>query len=136
LGVYFNLSIWYKLNNKTMYGAVFMIIGALITIVGNIVFVPIYGIAAAAYCHLVVYSVLVLLSYTIGQSNYKVPYDMRKLLIYILLPVLITVGFAWVKPSHIYIRLVIGNAILLTFVTFALWNEGILKEVKLISKRW
>ncbi len=62
MGIFFNLSIWYKLTNKTMYGAILVIIGASVTVVINLLFIPRYGYVASAWAHLLCYSLMVLLS--------------------------------------------------------------------------
>lgn len=82
IGIFFNLSIWYKLENKTMIGALLVIIGALITIFINVLFVPRYGYIASAWGHLVCYSVMIVLSYLLSRKHFRIPYDFRKLLIY------------------------------------------------------
>jgi len=82
IGIFFNLSIWYKLKNKTMIGAALVITGALITILINVAFVPEYGYVAAAWGHLVCYSVMIVLSYLISRKYYRIPYDFRKVSVY------------------------------------------------------
>lgn len=82
IGVFFNLSIWYKLTNKTMIGAILVITGALITIIVNVIFVPSYGYVAAAWGHLVCYSVMILLSYLLSRKLFYIKYDLRKLSFY------------------------------------------------------
>jgi O-antigen/teichoic acid export membrane protein len=87
MGVFFNLSIWYKLTNKTMIGAVLVILGALITIAINAVFIPTYGYVASAWAHLVCYSVMVILSYVWSRKYYAIPYPTLKILLYIVFAV-------------------------------------------------
>jgi O-antigen/teichoic acid export membrane protein len=75
LGAYFNLSIWYKLNDKTKMGALIGLIGAVLTVVMLFSLVPHYGFIAAAYTTLAVYASLAAISYFVGQRFYKVPYQ-------------------------------------------------------------
>jgi len=82
MGAFFNLSVWYKLTNKTMIGARLVIIGALITIIINVLFVPRFGYYASAWGHLVCYSVMVLLSWFWSRKYYKIPYDFKRILFY------------------------------------------------------
>jgi len=89
LGIYYNLSIWYKLTNKNMLGAYITIGGAVITIVLNILLIPklhYLGAAIATFC---CYLFMMIISYVLGQKHYPVPYAKKKLLAYILLVVLI-----------------------------------------------
>ena len=83
MGIFFNLSIWYKLTNKTMIGAILVLLGALITILINSIFIPVYGYVASAWAHLVCYSVMVILSYAWSRKHYAIPYNTVAILIYI-----------------------------------------------------
>lgn len=82
MGIFFNLSIWYKLTNKTMIGAILVLVGAFITIVINVLFIPAYGYAASAWAHLICYSVMVLLSYIWSRKYYPIPYKTGRILLY------------------------------------------------------
>lgn len=82
MGAFFNLSVWYKLTNKTMIGARLVIIGALITIIINVLFVPRFGYYASAWGHLLCYSVMVFLSWFWSRKHYKIPYDFKRILFY------------------------------------------------------
>ncbi len=84
LGIYTSLSIWYKLSEKTIYGAIISIIGVLVTLLINFMFIPKYGYEASAYATLVCYGLMVIISYFTGQFHYKVPYDLKKIFIYFL----------------------------------------------------
>ncbi|MCF8345680.1 MAG: oligosaccharide flippase family protein [Bacteroidales bacterium] len=83
MGIFFNLSIWYKLTNRTLTGALLVTIGAIITIVVNVIFVPVYGYFASAWGHLLCYTVMVILSFLLSRKHYKIPYDFKRILIYI-----------------------------------------------------
>lgn len=85
LGVYVNLSIWYKLTDRTLLGAGVALVGALITIVALWLLVPAYGYAGAAWAHLLCYSAMVLISYLLGRRYYPVPYDLPRVIGYITL---------------------------------------------------
>jgi len=89
MGVFFNLSIWYKLTNKTMVGAALVLIGALITLLINVFFIPEYGYRASAWAHLICYSVMVVLSYLWSRKHYAIPYPVGKILSYMGLAVLL-----------------------------------------------
>lgn len=89
MGIFFNLSIWYKLTNKTMIGAVLVFIGATITVVINAVFIPRYGFLASAWAHLVCYSVMVVLSYLWSRKYYAVPYKITRIVVYMALALVI-----------------------------------------------
>ena len=79
LGVYFNLSVWYKLTDKTLYGSYIAIIGAIITVVLNFLLIPILGFRGSAYATLVCYFSMAAISYYFGQKHFKVPYNLSKM---------------------------------------------------------
>ena len=89
MGIFFNLSIWYKLTNKTIIGAVLVIIGAGVTVVVNAVFIPRYGYVASAWAHLLCYSLMVILSYLWSRKHYAIPYKTGRILAYMALALLI-----------------------------------------------
>jgi O-antigen/teichoic acid export membrane protein len=88
MGIFFNLSIWYKLTNKTLIGAALVLIGASITVTVNILFIPKYGYVASAWGHLLCYSVMVVLSFILSRKHYRIPYDFKRILLYFALIVI------------------------------------------------
>jgi len=80
LGIYFNLSVWYKLTDKTEYAAIISVIGAIITLVLNFVLIPVIGFYGSAWATLVVYFTMCLMSYFWGRKYYQVPYQLIKML--------------------------------------------------------
>jgi O-antigen/teichoic acid export membrane protein len=83
LGIYYNLSIWYKLTHKTLSGAYITIIGATITILINYIFIPTYGYMACAWATFLCYFAMMAICYVWGQKEYRIPYAWKKLLAYI-----------------------------------------------------
>jgi O-antigen/teichoic acid export membrane protein len=83
LGVYVNLSVWYKLTDRTLTGAVVSVGGAALTIVLNVLFIPKFGYVASAWATLACYVAMALVSYWLGQKYYPVPYEWWRLLLYI-----------------------------------------------------
>jgi len=82
MGIFFNLSIWYKLTNKTLTGAVLVLIGAGLTILINTLFVKKYGYVASAWGHLICYTVMVVLSFLLSRKHYSIPYDIKRIILY------------------------------------------------------
>ena len=83
LGIYYNLSIWYKLSNKTMYGAYITLIGAAVTLLINYFFIPHFSYVACAWATFFCYGTMMVISYTWGQKHYPIPYAVKKLVAYI-----------------------------------------------------
>lgn len=111
LGVYYNLSIWYKLTNKNNYGAVITLIGAAITIIANIVLIPIWHYAGAAVATFLCYSFMMVCSYIWGQKHYPVPYPVKKLIGY-LVTVVLLYGvhrlITWIMPERLWLSVILG----------------------------
>ena len=116
LGIYYNLSIWYKLTNKNMYGAAITIAGAVITIVLNILLIPelhYLGAALATFC---CYLFMMILSYSLGQRYYPVPYAKKKLIAYLVIVALLYAVHRGLLMISDNIWFAIGSATLLLFL--------------------
>jgi O-antigen/teichoic acid export membrane protein len=129
LGIYMNLSIWYKLSDQTKYGLYISGIGAVLTLVLNYIFIPKYSYMASAWISMIAYASMMILSYLWGQRNYPIPYNLKKNLAYIGSSViLVYISFSVFKRN-----IFIGNALLLFFAGAAFFNER--KELKAIFNR-
>ncbi len=89
LGIYYNLSIWYKITNKTFAGGIITLIGVLITVVINWVFIPKYSYVACAWATFLCYFTMMVVSFIWGQKHYHVPYAWKKLSAYLVIVVLL-----------------------------------------------
>jgi O-antigen/teichoic acid export membrane protein len=119
LGIYINLSIWYKLSDQTRYGIYISGIGAILTIVLNIIFIPAFSYVASAWISLAAYTAMMIASYIMGQKNYPIPYNLKKILAYLTVSVVIVfVSFVVFKRN-----LIVGNALFLIFTLTTLYLE-------------
>ncbi|NTW32754.1 MAG: oligosaccharide flippase family protein, partial [Bacteroidetes bacterium] len=100
LGIYYNLSIWYKLTGQTKFGALISIFGALLTVVLNLWLIPIIGYMGSAWTTLICYATMMILSFIFGQKYYNVNYNMKKILGYIGLSLLLYVISIYIKPEN------------------------------------
>ena len=82
LGVFYNLSVWYKLTDMTRYGAIIAFSGAVITVVLNVLLVPRFGYTGAAWAHLACYLAMVIISFGLGRKYYRIDYDLRNIFLY------------------------------------------------------
>ena len=129
LGIYMNLSIWYKLSDQTKYGLYISGIGAVLTIVLNYLLIPKYSYMASAWISFAAYAVMMVLSYLWGQKNYPIPYNIKKNLSYIIISaVLVYMSFSVFKRN-----IFIGNALFILFAAGALFTER--KELKAIFSK-
>ena len=85
LGIYYSISVWYRLTDNTRKGSVISIIAAVLTILLNIIFIPYYGFKASAWATLAVYVFLAFANYIVGQKYFKVPYNIPKISLFIIL---------------------------------------------------
>jgi O-antigen/teichoic acid export membrane protein len=129
LGIYHNLSIWYKLTDKTYYGMYFSIIGAIITIILNLLLIPSFGFIASAWITLVAYSMMSLMSYFYGKKYYKIPYDIGKINLYLLSSILLS------SISFLYFRnnLWVSSIMIISFIGYIIINER--KEILTLVKK-
>lgn len=114
LGIYYNLSIWYKLTNKNLTGAWITLVGAVITIIFNWVFIPVWGYVACAIATVLCYGFMMVTSYMLGQKYYPVPYAWKKLLAYIGVCILLYLVHATIRHYSGSVWLNHGAGLVLT----------------------
>jgi len=129
LGIYHNLSIWYKLTDKTRYGMYISLIGAVITIGFNVVFIPKLGFMACAYATLLAYGLMMLISLGLGRMHYPVPYDFKRIAMYLLCGTLIS----FLSYYQFDRDILIGTVFLCAFVIAVVLLEK--KDLKRILKK-
>jgi O-antigen/teichoic acid export membrane protein len=129
LGIYHNLSVWYKITDRTKFGAYISIVGAIMTLVINIVFISAYSYKASAVATLVAYSIMVLLSYYFGRKYYPIPYNLKKIGLYLMLSVAMSVlSFYYFRGNYI-----LGISMLIVFLGIVFFSEK--NEIKQLLKR-
>lgn len=89
-GIYQSLSVWYKIKDKTFYGAVISVIAAVITILINVLFIPHLGYVASAYATLTAYGIMMGISYKLGKKHIDIPYDFKGIALYLGLSILLS----------------------------------------------
>jgi O-antigen/teichoic acid export membrane protein len=129
LGIYHNLSIWYKLTDRTRFGMYISLIGAAITIGFNLIFIPKIGFMACAYATLIAYSLMMFISYVLGRKYYPVPYDVSRIAMYLL----ISTALSFITYYHLDRNMLLGTVFLLLFLVLIAFLER--KELKLLIKR-
>lgn len=99
LGIYYNISVWYKITDRMRMGLYITLMGAVITFVGNIIFIPKWGMYAAAWTTMTCYATMVVVTYFVGRKYYPVPYPVKKILTY--LTVMLLLFFAKVGIDYL-----------------------------------
>jgi O-antigen/teichoic acid export membrane protein len=115
LGVYHNLSVWYKITDRTKFGAIISSFGAVVTLAINIIFIPLYGFKASAIATLCAYGSMMLLSYAFGQKYYKINYPLKRLAIYSLLGI----SFSMLSFYFFRAQIWIGILFILSYLILA-----------------
>ncbi len=129
LGIYNNLSVWYKLTDRTKYGMYFSVFGAFLTIAFNLILIPKIGFMASAWATLIAYGAMTIISYFYGKKYYAVPYNIRKVILYIV----ISVGLSFISYNYFKENYIISTLIIIAFVVFIAINEK--EELKTIIKQ-
>ena len=134
LGIYFNLSFWYKLIDETRWGAYFSLTGCIILILMNIFLVPQYGYIACAWAGFTGYGVAMLLSYFVGQKKYPIQYDLKAIGMYVLLAAVLYVAAEYVSIDNIYLRMAYRTVLLLLFIAYVVKRDLPLNQIPILNK--
>ncbi len=134
MGVYFNLSFWYKLIDETRWGAYFSGIGCVVIIALNILFVPTYGYMASAWAGLAGYTTVTLLSYFIGQKKYPIAYDLKSIGKYVALAAVLYIAGEYIPIGHVVLRLLFRTVLLLLFLAYIVRNDLPLQHIPYVNR--
>ena len=115
MGIYFNLSFWYKLTDKTLWGAIFSGIGCLMLLLVNWLFIPQYSYMACAWAGVAAYGSAMLLSYFVGQHYYPVKFPLRDMAIYAVLAAVLSAAALMVKIDNEWLGTAYRTVLLLLF---------------------
>jgi len=129
MGIYTNLSVWYKLRDKTMVGAYISIFGAILTLIFNYLLIPFWGYIGSAIATLIAYASMMLISYLMGQKYYPIPYDKKAIAGYLGLAVILSFGYFYFFRENYFI----GITALLVYAFIVFKSEQ--KIIKSILKR-
>ena len=135
MGIYFNLSFWYKLIDKTIWGAVFSGVGCLVLLVVNIVFVPKYGYMACAWGGFAGYGVAMLASYFVGQKYYPLAYPLKDIGMYVIIAAVLTMAMYKVHEDQpMWLSLTVNTLLILVFVAYIVQRDFPLANLPVVGK--
>ncbi len=137
MGVYFNLSFWYKLIDKTIYGAWFSLAGCLVLFAVNILFIPKFGYWACAWGGVAGYGTAMVLSYFVGQRKYPIPYPMKDILIYVVMTVVLS-ALVFVAADYLpqWAQLVCNTIIIVIFLAVVIKRDLPLASLPIIGRHF
>ncbi len=127
LGIFYNLSVWYKINDLTKFGAIISITGAVITVLANIILIPVMGYEGCAWAHLICYASMVILSYLLSLKHYKINYSFGKIGIYFLITIVAFVIVKNIDYQNMTIKYIVNTLILLAIIVFFEKKEALIK---------
>ena len=123
MGIYFNLSFWYKLIDETWWGAIFSGIGCVVLLAINFIFVPKYGYWACAWGGVAGYGTCMVLSYLVGQKKAPIPYDLKSAFLYFAIALALFFAQRFIHIESKAWTLVVNTGLLLVFCAFICWKE-------------
>lgn len=134
MGIYFNLSFWYKLNDETYWGAIFSFVGCALLFVINILFVPKYGYMACAWASFTGYFAAMLLSYIVGQKRNAINYDIKDIFKYVALFGAVY-GISLVLPiENTVLKMACNTILLIIFVAYFIKKDLPLNSIPVIKR--
>ena len=134
-GVFFNLSFWYKLTDRTIWGAYFSGIGALVLITIDVLLIPRYGYMACAWAGFAAYATSMLLSYFIGQHYYKIDYPLKDMAVYTVMTAVFTALMLTVGTQMpTWAQLLVNTLLIAVFLGYVLWRDLPLGSLPVIGK--
>ena len=136
MGIYFNLSFWYKIIDKTIWGAWFSGIGCAVLLVVNIIFVPKYGYMACAWGGVAGYGVAMITSYFVGQKYYPLNYPLKSIAIYVIMAVLLTMAMYYVPDTYGFgpiLTLAFNALCICCYVSYILYKDFPLSRLPFIG---
>ncbi|MPM18388.1 hypothetical protein SDC9_64797 [bioreactor metagenome] len=139
LGVFYNLSIWYKLTGQTRFGAYISLMGTAISVGMNIALIPVIGYMGSAWANFACYGVMMIVSYFLGQKYYRVNYELKRILSYMI----ISAGLYFVSvfttkylfADSMPMRLVFNTLLLMVFIIYIAFSEPGLKRMLVRKQR-
>ena len=135
MGIYFNLSFWYKIIDKTIWGAVFSGIGCAVLLLVNIIFVPKYGFMACAWGGFAGYGVAMLASYFVGQKYYPLNYPMKDIALYVWLTIMAFTTMVIVRGSEsLLVSLSVNTLLILLFVAVIIKRDLPMRKLPVMGK--
>ena len=136
MGIYFNLSFWYKLIDKTIWGAWFSGIGCAVLIAVNVLFIPTYGYMACAWAGFAGYATAMTLSYVVGQRYYPIRYPLKEMAVYVAITLLffavMQAAATWIDV--LWLRLLINTGCIALFVAHTVHYDFPLSNLPVVGK--
>ncbi len=134
-GIYFNLSLWYKLTDQTHWGAIFSVMGCVVIIIINILFIPAFGYMACAWAAFIGNLFIMLISYFMGQKKYPINYDLKTIGLYFGLAMILFFTSKIIHIENVPLRLIFNTFLLGIYLTVLFKRDLPLKEIPFLKRK-
>jgi O-antigen/teichoic acid export membrane protein len=125
-GIYVNHSIWYKLNDMTRFGIYITLIGAVITVLINVLLIPVYGYMASAWAHVASYGAMIVMSFVFAEKRYKVIYNMKSLIPYFVIAVGMVLFSFFFNYPNLLTELLLNTILIIIFIGYAQYKDKVI----------
>ncbi|MBK9388916.1 MAG: polysaccharide biosynthesis protein [Bacteroidetes bacterium] len=125
-GIYINHSIWYKLNDMTRFGAYITFIGAIITILINVLFIPVFGYMASAWAHIASYGSMIIISFIFAEKHYKIEYNLVKMIPYFIMAIGMVIFSLYFDYPNLLTELLINTLFIIIFIAYAQFKDKLI----------
>jgi len=133
-GIFFNLSLWYKLTDKTMYGAWFALLGTVIIVVGNIVLVPLFSYTGSAWAAFACYFTVMLVSYYFGQKHMPIQYDMKTIGLYTAVAAVLYILSFFIHTYSNVVNVFLKSLLMLVFLILLVKRDFPLQNIPYFNR--
>jgi len=133
-GIFFNLSLWYKLTDKTMYGAWFSVLGTVIMLLLNIMLVPTYSYMGCAWAAFACFFVIMVVSYFFGQKHMPIKYDFKTIGLYTIVTIVLYIISAFIKTPYTFVNIALKSVLMIAYLTLLIKRDFPLRNIPVINR--
>jgi len=133
-GIFFNLSLWYKLTDKTYFGALFSVLGTIIIVAMNVILVPVYSYMGCAWAALACYFVIMLISYYYGQKHMPIKYDLKTIGLYTLVTILLYGISTFINTPSTILNIGLKSILMVAYLVLLVKRDFPLRSIPVINR--
>jgi O-antigen/teichoic acid export membrane protein len=122
-GIYINHSIWYKLNNLTRYGIYITLIGTVVTVLINVLLIPVHGYMASAWAHVASYGIMIIMSFIFARKHFRINYNMTEIVPYFIIATGMVIFSRIFNYGSLFTELLVNTILIMVFILFAQFKD-------------
>lgn len=135
LGIFFSLSLWYKLTDKTRFGAYIALGGAAVTLILNVILVPRIGYYGAAIAILICSVLMTVTSYILGRKHYPIPYDLKRIALYFGMGMLLYFASTYIHNNNIWLKMLAKTPLIILFLILVIRKENLWETIRRLKPK-